>query len=116
MACWALSFLMPSTDVSHARPLRAVVSEDTIGEDYSEFLICRVRQLRTASVCVQRNAALARQTVEKFTVSGERGSFVAQASGGSFVGPARRHQIPQEERLRLRSSNIDETHMPFLAL
>jgi hypothetical protein len=25
---WALSFLMPSADVSHARPLRAVQSDD----------------------------------------------------------------------------------------
>lgn len=35
------------------------------GEDYSEFLICRMGQLRKASVCVQRNAALARQAVDE---------------------------------------------------
>lgn len=37
----------------------------TKGEDYSEFLICRVgRTARAVSVWVQRNAALARQAVE----------------------------------------------------
>lgn len=42
---WALSFLMPSADVNHARPLRAVPPEGVEGEDYSEFLICVVGQL-----------------------------------------------------------------------
>jgi hypothetical protein len=42
----ALSFLMPSADVSHARPLRAVPPLGGKGEDYSEFLICMGRRLR----------------------------------------------------------------------
>jgi hypothetical protein len=38
---------MPSADVSHARPLRAVPPDwCRKGEDYSEFLICVVGQLR----------------------------------------------------------------------
>jgi hypothetical protein len=43
----ALGFLMPNASVHHARPLRAVVPElgrtevAAVGEDYSEFLICR---------------------------------------------------------------------------
>jgi hypothetical protein len=45
----ALSFLMPDADVSHARPLRAVLPLGVKGEDYSEFLICVVGQL-----CEQR--------------------------------------------------------------
>ena len=59
---------MPSADVSHARPLRAVVpnlAERENGrrsEDYSEFLICVKVTLSRSSVlvCVKRNAALAR--------------------------------------------------------
>jgi hypothetical protein len=57
---------MPNADVrvtpgsyEQYSPVKGLVK----GEDYSEFLICMVGQLWTASVGVQRNAALARQAV-----------------------------------------------------
>lgn len=43
---------MPDADVSHARPLRAVLPEGKKGEDYSEFLICVMRQLGEQRLCV----------------------------------------------------------------
>ncbi|PVI06741.1 hypothetical protein DM02DRAFT_407116 [Periconia macrospinosa] len=55
---WTLSFLMPNADVSHARPLQAVVPHSRGEaveevEDYSEFLICMVRRLEVnPSVCL----------------------------------------------------------------
>lgn len=81
---------MPNADVSHARPLQAVVPELARGEmaeedeDYSEFLICMERQPKQISVSVwkQRNAALVRQAVGKKKFDGgELWGFVASTGG-----------------------------------
>lgn len=88
---------MPSADVSHARPLRAVVpglakrENGRRGEDYSEFLICseRPRETSSASVCKQRNAALERQTVRERKVrSSEAVGFCS-----SPVAPGARRKV-----------------------
>jgi len=51
---------MPDADVSHARLLRAVQSpkEHDKSEDYSEFLICRVGQLREERLSVCKETQL----------------------------------------------------------
>ena len=92
---------MPSADVSHARPLRAVVPDlaerenGRRGEDYSEFLICRgrLRETSSASVCKQRNAALERRAVgEKSFRRRELWGFVGRRSRSygteELFGPA----------------------------
>jgi hypothetical protein len=71
----ALSFLMPDADVSHARPLRAVPPLGVKGEDYSEFLICVVRQLREQRlfVCKETQRWRGRPLREKMRGAGSCG-------------------------------------------
>ena len=79
---------MPNADVSHARPLRAVVpalgrtETAAVGEDYSEFLICIKDDANAGSVSVgeQRNAALERQAVGGKILDGSLAGFCSSMS------------------------------------
>jgi hypothetical protein len=99
VAFWALSFLVPNADVSHARPLRAVMPELAsevakkvkITPNFSFAKRNDGLERGPVSVGEQRNAALARQVAGEFDV--RRGelfvaSRLAPALGGA-VPPLR---------------------------
>jgi hypothetical protein len=88
---------MPNADVSHARPLRAVVPElgrtkvAAVGEDYSEFLICMVDDANgVRCLCVGKETQRwrGRPLAEKSLGRGG-GGFVARTGARQQVLPCR---------------------------